>query len=577
MKKVLFAIAIVALALVSCAKFEPESEVTLEAAAVPTVSATVTGDTSIDIQVLPGYNTGYYAYAFVKGELDAAEVDAATLIAGKQPGAIATEVASAAKKDTLKKSITKLTPNTIYTLVAVAANEKTQTLSKVVSLMTVTSDSTVPSITLSSYKAAVDGDEMVFSVPFDDPIKITRDAAFIVQVFAKNYEGAAPYYILQPLATVPVPTDSVSVASDGKTLVVNVPKEVYVPGAYIALSIGPGSVRNELDQPNKAFTDNLIILRGNYTSYSGGLIGQFKNKNFELVNPIAADSVAKFQNPATLEVELVAKLAGDINGLWDYGEGGISVTAVNPVTGRKVEYPLEAWEIAATNDTTVVLGLDEAPDFGYYSNYSIDEGIVEDLYGNVNDALEIEDQVLCSFGYTDADVLGTYTFAGASYWGVDQNDPKVVIAPSDDEDYAFVVYDLFSNTHCLDDLADYGYTFVPDDFTKFYADFDFDSGILTVYGDHIGTVPGLGKPDVGAYGPGDDDEFTFAFTSSGNGVLMDNVYLYGGGVGTWDTLLPGGLLTRTATTYEYTEPAPAPARKKLAGPKDLSPVKKIRF
>ena len=175
----------------------------------------------------------------------------------------------------------------------------------------------------------------------------------------------------------------------------------------------------------------------------------------------------------------------------------------------------------------------------------------------MNNATTLEDQVICSYGYTKADILGTYTFTGNSKYDVAQSDPKVVIAPSDNEDHALVVYDMFSTTHCFDDVSTYGYTYVPNAFTKFYADFDFDSGILTVFGDAVGAFdPAL--CDACAYGPGDDDEFTFAFATAGNGVLLDNVYMYGTSLGTWDIVLPGATLTRTDTAYAYTEPSPDP-------------------
>lgn len=563
MKKVLFAISVVALALVSCAKFEPETAVTFERASAPSLTVNVTSDNSIAFEVLTGKNTGYYAYAFLKGEVDPETVDAATLLAGKLSGSVKKEVLNANDKESVQVEVKSLTANTKYTVVAVASSAGTQTLSKVVGQTVVTTDTTVPGVALKKASVSVEDDIMVFNVPFDDPITLTDKAAFIIQVFAINYANASG--VLQPLGTVPVPVDSASVASDGVTLKVKVPKEVYVPGEFVALNIGPGSVKNALDSLNAAFTANSLTKKA-----QSGLVGRFKNVKFDLENPIAADSVAKFQNPATFEMELAADLAGAVNGLVDYGDGEVTVTAINPISGRKVEYSLQTWEIESTKHVSVLLGLDEAPDFGYYSNYTIEEGIVEDLYGNVNNALTIEDQVLCSFGYTAAAILGTYTFTGTSNYSVAQNDPKVVIAPSGKADHQFVVYDLFATTACLDDLAGYGYPYVPNAYTKFFADFDPDSGILTVYGDEIGTVPSLGAT-VGAYGPGDDDEFTFAFASAGNGVLVDNVYIYGTqGIGTWDVVLPGAQLTRTATTYEYTEPVAtsAPAHKKT--PKNLA-------
>ena len=59
MKKVLFAISVVALALVSCTQFEPETPVTFDRASAPSLTVNVTGDNSVAFEILPGKNTGY--------------------------------------------------------------------------------------------------------------------------------------------------------------------------------------------------------------------------------------------------------------------------------------------------------------------------------------------------------------------------------------------------------------------------------------------------------------------------------------------------------------------------------------
>ncbi len=399
MKKVLFAISVVALALVSCTEFEPETPVTFDRASAPSLTVNVTGDNSVAFEVLPGKNTGYYAYAFLKGEVDPATVDAATLLAGKLSGSVEKEVANAAKKDTLKNEVKKLTPNSKYTVVAVAACNTTQTLSKVVGQTVTTSDSTIPAVSVSKAKVEVADSVMVFTVPFDDPITLTDKAAFVVMLYAINYANAAG--TLQPIGTAPVPAENVSVGKDGASLVVNVPKDVYVPGEFVALNIAAGSVKNDVDSLNAAFTANTLT-----TKSRSGLVGQYKNVNFDLESPIAEDSIVKFQNPATLAIELAADLKGTPNVLF-YGEEDIVVTAISAASGRKVEYTLNNWDYDATR-TKLVLGLDEAPEFGYYSNFAIAEGVLEDLYGNVNNALDIEDQVFCSYGYTLADITGDY-------------------------------------------------------------------------------------------------------------------------------------------------------------------------
>ena len=566
MKKVLSIISIAALAFVACTKFEAEPEVSYDKADAPAVSVEVTGDNSIALEVLPGSNTGYYAYALFEGEVEASSVDAATLLAGKA-GGLKKEVASAAKKDTLKAAVASLSSNTKYTVLAVASSKGTQSLSEVIAQTVTTTDETVPDI--DDYDYEVDGSKLTFYLLYDDPVAVTDTASFYVRTFAKNYAGAAPTYILQPVGQIAIPKENISVGSDG-VISLAVPETAYTPGAHVALYVGAGAVVNAVGAVNEAFTANRIIVTGDYTSYTQGLLAQYENQNFDLVSPVAEDSLVKFQDPAAVAIEFAADLAGEVNRIAAFGKGEVTVSAVHSVSGRKVEYTLQNWAPNSSYDG-VVIGLDEAPDFGYYSNITIDEGIVEDHFGNVNNAATIEDQVFCSYGYTAADILGTYTFAGTSQYAGNQAEDKVVIAPSDDKDYDLVVYDLFKSTTCLDDLD----TWTPDSFTKFYADFDLDSGVLTVYGDKIGVGVYKGKEYVvGALGGGENDEFVFNVVAPGQAVLGGTVYMYLYNGGTWDRVTAGAL-TRTATTYAYTEPAaPTAAPKKLA--KVGGKVKSIR-
>ena len=557
MKKVLFAISVVALALVSCTEFEPETPVTYEKTVAPTLTVTVTGDNSIAVEVLPGSNTGYYAYAIVAGEVDPATVDPATLIAGKLSGSIAKEVANAAKKDTLKIEATKLTPNAKYTAVAVAAGKETQAFSQVVGETVLTTDTTAPSLNVSKYDYEVEEDAMTFYVPFDDPITLTDKPVFVATVFALNYAKSG---VLQPLSQVQVPADSAMVAVDNKTIIVSIPKELYVPGAFVGLQIGAGSVKNALDSLNAAYT-TLEIKNSSSGISTKGMVSRYDIVNFDLESPVAEDSVVKFQDPATLAIELAPKLYGKVNLLYGKGEGNVTVTAVNAVTGRKVEYTLGNWDVNATYDG-VILGLDEQPDFGYYSSYAVAEGAVEDLYGNVNNALTIEDQVFCSYGYALTDILGTYSGTVTGYRAGAAAEAKVVVAPSDDKDYDVVIYDLFKS------FSTVGLTsYTPLDYTSFYGVFDPDAGVIVLDGDAIAEAT-LSAYSFDGYVVtwNEAGEVVFNVPKAGQLVLGGelDVDLYK--LGTWDYIIDAQY-ARTATSYEFTKPSSAPAKK--AAKKDL--------
>lgn len=570
MKKVLFAIAIAALALASCTEFEAETPVNFETADVPVISAEVTSDTSIKIKVEPGANTGYYAYAFVAGEIDPAEVSAATLLSGKF-AALKTEVGNAAKADSLVAEIKKLTPNTKYTLVAVASSKETQARSEVVAKTLKTTDETIPELDLKKYDfEVVDDTVIVYTISFDDPVTLTDTASFWVETYGANLNyGASSYYILRTIAEIDIPAENVKAEKDGHTFTITVPSDGYAPGAFTGLFIGEGSVVNELGAVNELFEDNLIVLEGTYAGTIEGLIAQYEPKDFDFVYD--EEEVVKFQNIADVAVALLPDLEGYSNMLYAYGDGGVTVDAIHAVSGRKVEYTLESWDYDYTTGG-ITLGIDEKPDFGCYVSFSVEADVMQDLYGNSNKPIELENILFCSYGYTDAAVLGTYDFEYSTYYGVDGAETKIVIAPSDDDDYDLMIYDMFQATTCFDDLVGYSGGYTPNAFTKLYADFDKDSGILTVYGDQIGVgnYKGTDYPAC-AYGGGDDDEFLFVVPAPGNILLNDVVYMYLSGLGTWDRVIEG-TLTRTSTDYAYTEPAAAPTLAKI-GAKNLKDIR----
>ena len=193
--------------------------------------------------------------------------------------------------------------------------------------------------------------------------------------------------------------------------------------------------------------------------------------NFDLVNPIEEEDVILFNDPEDLQITLPAELAGEGN-MISYGEGEITVTAYSAITGRKVIYTLNNWGIDETDGTSVILGLDEGPEFGYYSNFEIAEGVVEDLFGNVNNALKIEDQVLYSYGYTLEDVVGTYGYAFLKSSGtvetgelVLEEADKVKVLGDDNEYECNVMFTKYYDMDLTDPL---------------YAVFDPNSGTITI-------------------------------------------------------------------------------------------------
>lgn len=518
MKKVLFAISIAALALASCTEFEAETPVNFETADVPVISAEVAADDSVTIKVFPGANTGYYAYAFVEGEVDPASVNGSTLLSGKLAGAIATEVLNSAKKDSVVLGINKLTSNTKYTLVAIASSKETQALSQVVAQTVKTTDETIPEVVLKKYDYEVEDTVLVFYVPFDDPIALTDTASFYIQTYGDNYNyGAAGYYELKPIAQIDIPADSLSVAADSCTVIVKVPADAYAPNAYVALFIEAGSVVNKVGAVNDVFEDNLLIKSGtDYASLTDGLLAQYDAAKFELECSVEEDSLVTFNDPTVFAIELAPKCAGYMNGVATYGEGEIFVTTEN-VAGRKVGYTLKSWEIYSGS---VFVGLDEC-DYGYYASFEIEEGIIEDVYGNVNKALELEGIAFCSYGYTLADVIGTYDvdcYDGLTGAPVSTT---MSVAASDDEEAGNVMITGLMGIEAI------------------YGEFDTDLG--TIYLEPQKVKVGENTLDFDFY---QDDDATILVPAAGELVNEDRLFVI------WNGNTPVGALTYIHATRQ---------------------------
>ena len=396
------------LALASCAKFEDEPKIKFGEISAPSVKLEVTGDNSVYIEVVPGANTGYYSYVLLAGDITPDKINPEQILNGKLKG-VKNQVANAAEADTLKAAVDKLNANSSYTLFAVAANKETHNLSELAFKTVTTTDETAPVVLEDDYDYETEGESLIYYVPFDDPIELTDTASFSVVQFGANYDaGSRGYYQLLPIGQYPVPADSVSLDEDG-WVVVNVPKEAYAPNAILALLIGPGSVVNELGNVNAAYTKSTIVLQGTYAGTVLGLVAQYDSKPFELECPIAEDSVFKFSDPSLCKLALTPVVIGADNEAGYYGENssdGIQATYVHATSGRTVSYTLSNWDYDASGN--LLLETDEDPEVGYYVNYEIAEDCIQDIYGNPNAALSIENQLLCSYNYSFDAIIGDY-------------------------------------------------------------------------------------------------------------------------------------------------------------------------
>ncbi len=612
MKKLFYIFSIALVSLAACTRFEKETApVFSSSVASPSIAqeeyTAHSSDSSFAVKITPGKGNNYYTFAIIKGK--AAPLDGETLLTGGYTEKsvsvkliveeVETDVflsgcfKASAQADTTVVAF-DLIPNTDYTVYAIGNDEKGK-VSDIASLTIRTTDQDAPSALNGKGKAQFDASELedgTFVIKFDDDIDLTDAFKAGTKKFYAHYlasNDATATGDFNEIFVAEVPVDSVSVS--GKKVSIQVPERI--PGAVVAIGFDAGVVKNELDAENAEAADVFAAYWDSDEIVMEGFAARFKTAEWKFALPMItndkgqevrmpSDTVLYFNDWTALQMEAVAQklvepkfqTGGPFNAVVT-GASGVTIRYTDS-KNRRVVYDAAKFGVSAASDSTLVILLDEQPEYGSSVSFDIAKGCIEDLWGNPcaefstyfldeND-VQFNGNYFFSYGYDETAVLGTYSFSGMSKYAGAQTESKVVIAPCKEADaeHDFIVYDLFKSTTCLNDLDAWN----PDSWTKFYADFDPDAGIFTVFGDLIGTgtYKGIDYP-VGALGGGDEDEFTFSVPAPGYLVLTSTVYMYmvAEDGGTWDVVSEGEL-TRTSDDYSYTEPStggstpdPAPA------------------
>ena len=492
MKKVLFSILAAAAVFASCTKFVYDEPVKFIEAETPEVTAKAVSDSAIFVTVVPKQSTSFYSYIVAKGR--AAKLDSVSLLKnGYKANALKVGeetycgVIDFAKQATVSLSIKGLAPNTYYTVYAVANNAQGK-VSSVAAATCLTTDGIAP--TLKGFDYEEEDSVLTFAIKFDDPVAlgggtVTAHYYALYGGTVKKTVGESSYYALKEQGNYEVPADSLF-AKDNY-IYVFLPREQYIPGAYVSLSYTEGLAMNALGEKCAAFEgyEDMIYdsKEGGYVSY--GIYGQYENVPFKLsLNPEGDaeeedDSMAEAGDDEEEEEELEPEIFSDWTELvmksyaqTKYPLAGRKITtaAISVVdgNGRTVSYTGQQLTIVDKANGIVGVALDEDPGFGTYVSYSIAAKSVLDIYGNTNAEFSVEKGYFCSYGYTLDDIIGTYTVAGYSYYGTQYNASGTwVIEKSDNEKY-----DLKISIDKWYMTCDYA----------LYANFDKDNGELRIPG-----------------------------------------------------------------------------------------------
>lgn len=613
MKKIFLVLSVALLSLAGCTKFVEETipadvaKKSGEASqvAVPSIESVTVAEEGFDtdyefkVKVTPGEGNNYYSFAIVKGAISG--VDAETLLTqGYTKSCVTVKIVideletevplcgsfkASAQNDTTVHAF-KLTPNTEYTVYAVANNSK-GTLSEIASLKVKTTDKVKPSAYDSVNKKwtydASDLEDGTFVVKFDDPIVFTDALKEGTAKFYATYLSANETYFdgsddcFEEIFTAPIPVDSLSVS--GKEVSIQVPERI--PGAAVLITFDAGVVKNGVGLENEENTYGGYYWN-NDKPKEYGLAARFKTKSWKFSLPMIedentgelvrmpADTVIYFNKIMAMNLELVAQnLAEPIWQVDDEGEP-ISYNYVADYKAptiiytdsklRQVAYPAEDKYYGEMSDTLFVAFLSEEPDFGSSVALSVEAESVEDLWGNPCEAFSTisvdEDKNVTygnyfySYGYDLKDFYGTYKFAASSYSG-GVADETVIIAPrqpfddEDDEEYYsarnLAIYGLFANPAVnISGLPLTSFN------TTHYATFSIHNGMCNVEYEAIGTVLTY---TVYAESGTDDGNYNFFYDPTAKVFVLQDAIYFVVGSDAYDIYNAGATLTKISDDY----------------------------
>ena len=510
MKKIFFVFSVALLSLAACTRFEQETApVFASSVAAPSITEViapgVNTDSTFTVKITPGAKNNYYSFAIIKGKAD--ELDPETLLTLGYEGKCVTvklireevevDVPLSGCFKVSKQADTSvvafdLVPNTEYTVYAVG-NDEMGKLSKVEALTIKTTDQDAPSAIDAKGKYNVDDadlEEGTLRIKFDDDIELTDEFKANTAKFYAHYLSVNEVTEQDDLIEVfsaPVPVDSVSV--DGKTVSIQVPERI--PGAVVVITFDAKVVKNPVTLYNKAVSEYEAYLDEGDVVVKG-FWGRFETAEWKFSLPtirdeegqevrMPADTVIYVTDWESLMLEFVAQDLVEPQ----FQEGG-PFNSIVPVKPSQIRYTdsknrrvlNDAAEgfYGPLTDTTLVVMLAEAPDYGASISVDISEGDVEDIWGNPCAEFttfyldEYDEQFLgnyfLSYGYEVEDILGQYAYKGESAFGPDYNEEGIwVIEKSDNEEKGNVMITTLFDIPCR---------------TPVYCSFNVDSGKLTI-------------------------------------------------------------------------------------------------
>ena len=389
MKKLIYSLAIILVALSSCTKFDdpktenygvgPEVAVSM-ASAIPT-------DSAFTIQITPAEGATYYAYAI---STSPASVDSATLI----KGGYGNTVLKVSNQPSLTINVTTAEPNTTYYVYASACNEK-GIVGKVASASIKTSDSGAPKPTATQASAT----DKAYLVQFNQAI--LRGDGKVTAVYYKEFDFENP-----------VQVENVDVQISGK--IAKLTATDAPAGAYVLFSWEAGAFVDATGNRCAAFTSSVNPEGETISDIFIGLWIRVPTTTWAISDSQFTSPKVGGTFPKWSEFEGVIEFTEKVYVIEDdVKDGDFVVTYTN--NSRTVSYKLPKANInfgVAEDFSTqkVTFTLPAATIAGDKVTVSIAEDVFKDVFGNGNAAFASDKVYWIAFSMKKEDVLGTFTY-----------------------------------------------------------------------------------------------------------------------------------------------------------------------
>ncbi|SHE70723.1 hypothetical protein SAMN05444274_102161 [Mariniphaga anaerophila] len=443
-----YIIACVMLVAAGCTDFGEETQLTLPGAPAVEITGITPGDKGDDVTftVKPAGTAGYYSWVIIESEkVDTTILEAPDRVLKQQVTGVKTGITEYAKAAETSVTVEKLTPFTIYQIYAVASsvdgvdgevkNAQFRTLD----------DGSKPT----PQKIAVA--DTTVTLTFHEPLNLGTGKVF-VSYFAKNTVSGDKPLVIEPgyeefnPQDIEIPAEGLSVS--GNDLMIELPNAPA--GAYASITYEEGAVLDLEGNGSSAYTAKADTLISG--APSRGLTTRVAVKawnlrsEFEDLNPDTVATFAEWEDlviPAlTDEGIVVAKKVADA-----------IPTVVYKQPGKVVTLDVAMWGLM--NGVPVFL-LPEEPARGATVDIAIPANAFEDVYGNTNIALDIQDNYLYSYGYTLDDIVGTYRLDGynaSTGAPIVENDITIVADEESDDENAVLIKGLGMNLFGIEETT----------------------------------------------------------------------------------------------------------------------------